>query len=74
LVLRDVATLAFYNSLMPKIYGGILHSPVLSMCLSNTRSDRDDDVTLSGNIALSIHDLLGGLLDGLLNLQSYGKC
>ena len=42
--------------------------------LGDTRSDRDDDVTLSGNIALSVHDLLGGLLDGLLNLQGYRRC
>ena len=41
--------------------------------LGDTRSDRGDDVTLSGNIALSVHDLLGGLLDGLLDLQSYGQ-
>jgi hypothetical protein len=58
---------------MPSFLGGILHSAILSTCSSDTRSDRDDDVTLSGNIALSVHDLLGGLLDGLLDLQSYGQ-
>jgi hypothetical protein len=59
---------------MPSFLGGISYSVILSTCLGDTRSDRDDDVTLSGNIALSVHDLLGGLLDGLLDLQSYGRC
>lgn len=71
MVLWDIATLAFYNPFMPSFLGGILHSAIPSTCLGDTRSDRDDDVTLSGNIALSVHDLLGGLLDGLLDLQSY---
>ena len=59
---------------MTTFLSSILHSAIPSTCLGYTRSDRDDDVTLSGNIALSVHDLLGGLFDGLLDLQSYGKC
>jgi hypothetical protein len=56
---------------MSSFLGDISYSVILSTCSGDTRSDRDDDVTLSGNIALSVHDLLGGLLDGLLDLQSY---
>jgi hypothetical protein len=40
-------------------------------CLSDTSVDRNDSVTLAGNLALSVHDLLGRLLDGLLDLQGY---